>query len=250
MKLGCVDTYQNFRANLDVNNQKPFLSNAGDAVSGIADVVTDAADTFENVVNYTSKFSDFPNIDINSLTSPEQLPVELLESKVIENEKAPNMLRKVATYVTTALAAGIAFFAASKTPYTVKTFANKVLSKSGTGTKILNSLVSMKHSVSKLANNFGIEPVKNALGKFNNFCEEKLPQKITNILRRGAEITKLDKLKNWTIDDYARNLFATFMGYKAGRKFYNKHQDKVFMNPNPAATAEQTPKTDEVKEAA
>ena len=249
MKLGCVDKYQNFRANSENNsNRKSFMGTVADTVSGVTDTITDAADTFANVAAYSNSFANFPKIDIDdAFASPEKLPVDLIESNVIDNEKAPSMLRKAATYLTTVLAAGIAFFAASKTPYTAKTFTKNILSKSVSGTKMLNNLVSIKHSFSDLANNFGLEPVKKFLGKTNNFFEEKLPQKITNILKRGAEITRLDKLKLWTIDDYAKNIFATIMGYKAGKKFYDRQSGKDFMNP---ITAGQPPKTGELEEAA
>ena len=245
MKLGRIDTYQNFRANLDNNNRKSFM---GQFAEGITDVVNTTA-------KVTDGFSDFSDILISTkdaLSSPEKATVGILkdqiEDKVVNNENAPGWLRKTATYATAVLLAGATFYAASKMPITVKTFANNTLRKTDLGIKLLNSLVSVKQSVSRLANSFGIDPVKNALGRVNNLLEEKLPQKITNILRRGAEFTKLDKLKNWTAGDYAKNAIAGFMGYKAGKRFLDKHQDKL-TNNNDVQKIE-LPKTDEVKEAA
>lgn len=218
MKIDNCKIYQNFKAQM---NNDSFLDKFSYGLS----------ETINNTAKASEDFSDIIISTKNALSSPEEATIgilkEQIEDKVVNNEKAPSWLRKTAIYGAAALVAGSTFFATIKVPNVAKKFVSNLLNKSERGTKILGSLVSFKHSVSKIANNFGLEPIKKGLGKINNFVTEKLPQKITSKLQRLAEYTKIDKLKNWAAEDYAKNIIAIVLGYKTGKKFLNKHQNKL-----------------------
>ena len=224
MKI-CAINYQSFKANNNDNNcQKSFMGRVSDGISGAIDGVTSAIDTTSKAAE---GFSDIAKSARNALSSPEEATIGVLtdqiDDKVVNNEKVPNWLRKTASYGSAALAAGGTFIAVRKTPGVIKNFIVNNLSKFKWGKSILNGLSSVKKSMCRFANMLGKEQLSNLFKRIGKFINKKSPKFIKSSIKK----CKLDKIKNWTSGDYAKNAVAAYLGYQTGGNVLNKHQDKI-----------------------
>ena len=220
MAITNINFNQSFKANTN-NGQKSFMGRLADDISDAIGSTAKASESFSDIVISTK----------NALSSPEEATIGILssqiEDRVVNNQKAPSWLRKIATYGSAILAAGATFIGARKAPGVIKNFAVGILKKSDAGAKVLTALVSAKASLNRLLDSFGISPVKNVLNYVSGFINTKLPPKFNIALQSFTKYTKLDKLKNLTVGDYAKNIIAVLMSYQTGKKFLCKHQDKL-----------------------
>ena len=225
MKIGSINTYQNFKANNDKKNSKSFMGRVSEGVSNAFDEMTVA---LNSATKATNDISDIISSTKNVFSSPEEATINVLtdqiDDKVVNNEKAPNWLRKTASYGSALLAAGGTFIMVRKTPGVIKDFVVNNLSKFELGSKILNKLAVGKRAVVGFISAIGTNRVKNGLKYVNNYLAEKLP-KSYKIVKNTINKVKLDKIKNWTMGDYTKNIIATVLGYQTGEKVLNKHQD-------------------------
>ena len=248
MKVNSINSYQNFKANNNDNkNSKSFMGHIADGFSDAIDGVSSAID---NTSKAAESLSDIAKSARNALSSPEEATIGVLtdqiDNKVVNNEKVPNWLRKTASYGTAVLAAGGTFIAIRKTPGVIKEFMVKNLNKFSIGKNILNNITSLKQSFCKFANAIGKDRINNILKTVGSYINDKTPSFIKTV----CEKVKLNKLKDWTAGDYAKNIVATILGYQTGLNILHKNQNKFETKDKPVKETTTVDDENEFEEAA
>lgn len=252
MKLNNVNYYQSFKANRNEPQSKSFMGRMSDKLSG-------AIDDFSGFIDSTSytaeNISDIAKSAKNVLSSPEEATIGVLTSqidtRVIENEKAPGWLRKSAACGSAALAAVGTFIAVRKTPGVIKNFIVNNLNKFNLGKKALRGMVTTKHAIGRFVNVIGGERINNMLSSAGSYINSKSPE----FLKSFCNKVKLNKLTEWSTGDYVKNSVATLLGYQTGKSMLAKHQNKLNLKSAEQIKADkqidtklETAKTDNVDE--
>ena len=214
MKIGIINSYQSFKGNYD--NFESFMGKV--------------SDVFDSTTKASNDITDIVGSARNVFKTPEEATIGILtgqiEDKVVNNKKAPNWLRKAATYGAAALAAGGAIIGAQKAPGFIKNFIVRNLSKFNMGKKLLDRVSSAKTTLTKAVNSLGKEKIKDVIRNVGNYLSKKFPKTVES-LNKFSQKVKLDKLKKFTLKDYVKNIFAIIVGYQTGKKVLDRNQDNI-----------------------